>query len=295
MHSPLGYRRGHDVPELISLRAGDAEAVVAPALGATCLSFRVGGRDLLEPPPDTAALTARPNGYGCPILFPFPGQLEPARLHLLGRAVEVAANSPGGRHGHGFASARPWRLVERSADACACQLEGGGGDDYPWRFRLTARWRVSPAALGLGLIVENLDGADMPFGLGLHPYLAVAPTDRVELAAGAAWPHDAGIPSGPPAPTAGPWRWADLAPGSSTLLTDLPPGDVAARVGSATLRWPADRFGEVVLYRPPERPSVSVEPWSSVSGAAARIEPGQPHGLVRLAPDADWRAWLELS
>ncbi|HEY3110180.1 MAG TPA: hypothetical protein VGL23_15565, partial [Chloroflexota bacterium] len=192
------------------------------------------------------------------------------------------------------ASSRPWRLLERRPDACACRLEGGGGDDYPWRFRLTARWRVSPGLLGLGLVVENLDQDDMPFGLGLHPYLVVGSDALVELPAAAAWPHEGGIPSGPPAPAGGPWRLADLPPGSSTLLTDLPDGDVAARAGGALLRWPGDRFGEVVLYRPPDRPSLCVEPWSSVSSAAAR-PPGARHGLVRLPPGAAWRAWLEIA
>lgn len=280
--------------ELITLRAGGAEAVVSPAHGANCLSFRVGGRELLEAPPSLDDLVARPNGYGCPILFPFPGQLEAGEIELLGRRVRLDANGPTGRHGHGFASRRPWRLLDRSEDACGCRLEGGGGDDYPWRFRLTARWRVTPEMLSLGLIVENLDESEMPFGIGLHPYLRAGENDRVELPAAATWPHEGGIPSGPPAPTSGPWLVGDLTPGTSTLVTDLPTGDVEARVGATRLRWPGDRLGEVVLYRPPDRPSVCVEPWTSVSNAAAQVAPGARHGLVTLAPHAAWTAWLEI-
>jgi len=80
--------------DVISLRAGDAEATVAPSIGANCCSFRIGGRDLLEAPPSLDALAARPNGYGCPILFPFPGQLEPGRRRLLGRDVSVEEVRP---------------------------------------------------------------------------------------------------------------------------------------------------------------------------------------------------------
>jgi aldose 1-epimerase len=283
------------VTELIALRAGDSEAAVVPSVGANCCSFRVGGRELIEGPPSLEALVARPVGYGCPILFPFPGQLEAGPRRLLGREVLIAANSPSGRHGHGFASGRPWRVVERGADWCACQLEGGGGDEYPWRFRLTARWRVSPGLLGVGVVLENLDDGEMPFGLGLHPYLPVAADALVEVPAAGAWPHAGGVPSGPPGPARGPWRWSELGAGSSTLLTDLPAAEVEAQVGEVGLRWPGDRFGEVVLYRPPERASVCVEPWTSVSGAAARIEPGERSGLVRLAPGAAWRAWMEIA
>jgi galactose mutarotase-like enzyme len=49
-----------------------------------------------------------------------------------------------------------------------------------------------------------------------------------------------------------------------------------------------------VVYRPPERASVCVEPWTSVAGAANQLEPGAPHGLVRLPPGARWDAWVEI-
>jgi aldose 1-epimerase len=135
----------------------------------------------------------------------------------------------------------------------------------------------------------------MPFGLGLHPYLPVEPDATIEVPSTAVWPHEAGIPSGRPAPAVGPWRWADLDPAGSTLLTGLPTVDLDARAGGVRLRWPGDRFGEVVLYRPPDRQSVCVEPWTSVSSAASRLDPGAPHGLVALAPGAAWRAWLEIA
>jgi aldose 1-epimerase len=282
------------VPDPVRLTAGDAEAVVAPAFGANCLSARVGGRELLEPPPSLDALAAAPVGFGCPILFPFPGQLEPGTLNLLDRDVRIEPNSPTGRHGHGFASRRPWRILDRGADWVTCQLEGRGDDFYPWWFRLTARWRLTHKAVAVGLTVENLDTADMPFGLGLHPYLPVAPDALVTVPTAAEWPHESGIPSGPRSPKQGPWPWSGLPEAGSLLLTDLPDDDVEARVGDVAVRWPAQRFGEVVLYRPPGRASVCVEPWTSVSNAAAQIEPGAQHGLVRLPPTATWRAWLEI-
>src|SRR5262245_38003985 len=144
--------------ELVRLRAGTGEATIAPADGANAIGCRIRGRELLEPPPSLEELAARPVGWGCPLLFPFPGQLEAGMIELIGRRVRVDANSASTRHAHGFAPRRPWRLVERSNDACACRLEGGGGDDYPWRFRVTARFRVTPAMLAIGVIVENLDG-----------------------------------------------------------------------------------------------------------------------------------------
>jgi len=283
------------VPDTIKLTAGGAEAEVAPAFGANCLSARVGGRELLEAPPSLDALAAAPNGYGCPILFPFPGQLEPGVLRLLGRDVRIQPNSPSGRHGHGFASRRPWRVLDRGADSVTCQLEGRGDEFYPWWFRLTARWRVSAETVAVGLTVENLDDAPMPFGVGLHPYLPVGAEALVEVPSAAEWPHDGGIPTGRPAPQRGPWHWTHLPEGGSLLLSDLPQDDVETRAGDVLLRWPGQRFGEVVLYRPPGRPSVCVEPWTSVSNAAAQLDPGAARGLLVLPPTATWRAWLEIA
>lgn len=281
--------------ETIRLAAGGVEAEIAPAFGANCLLARADGRELIEPPPALDALAAAPNGYGCPILFPFPGQLEPGVLRLLGRDVRIEPNSPSGRHGHGFASRCPWRVLDHGADSVTCQLEGRGDEFYPWWFRITARWRVSAEGIAVGLTVENLDDGAMPFGVGLHPYLPVSPGASVEVPATAEWPHDGGIPSGPPAPGCGPWRWSALPEAGSRLLTDLPADDVEARAGDVLVRWPGQRFGEVVLYRPPGRASVCVEPWTSVSNAAAQLEPGAPHGLVGLQPAATWRAWLEIA
>jgi aldose 1-epimerase len=282
------------VAETIRLAAGGAEAEIAPAFGANCLSARVAGRDLIEPPPSLDALAAAPNGYGCPILFPFPGQLEPGVLRLLGRDVRIDPNSPSGRHGHGFASRRPWRVLDRAADSATCQLEGRGDEFYPWWFRLTARWRVSAAGVAVGVSVENLDDGPMPFGFGLHPYLPAGANALVEVPTEAEWPHEGGIPSGPSKAGRGPWAWSELPEGGSLLLTDMPGDDVEARAGDVAVRWPGQRFGEVVLYRPPGRASVCVEPWTSVSNAAAQLEPGTAGGLVVLPPTATWRAWLEV-
>ena len=96
--------------------------------------------------------------------------------------------------------------------------------------------------------------------------------------------------------SAGAWRWDELEPGASLLLTDLPPGTVEATAGDTVVRFPGDRFGEVVVYRPPAgRAAVCLEPWTSVASAANLLAPGTPHGLLRLAAGAAWEAWAEIS
>ncbi len=284
----------------IALRAGDTSAVIDPAGGANCLAFRSGARDLIEPAPVLDAARANPTRWGCPLLFPFPGRIAGGRYGVAGRAYRLPLTAPAGRvHLHGFAPRRGWRVRDRGADSCACALDHEllapeEARAYPWPFALIVRWSVRPGLLRADVTVANPGNDPLPFGFGLHPYLAVAEDAIVRVPATQAWPHREGIPTGPPAPAAGPWPWAALEPGASLLLTGLPQAAIEATAGDIALRFPGDRLGEVVLYRPAGRAAVCIEPWTSVSGAAS-LAPGAPHGLVSLPAGATWDAWVEPS
>jgi aldose 1-epimerase len=286
---------------LVALRAGSAGALVAPGVGANCVAFTVGGRDVLERPSSPDELMASPARAGCPILFPFPGRLPGGRYRFDGREFALPLNSlDGGAHAHGFTPRRAWRLERRTAAMCACAFDEScltpeEKDGYPWAFVLQVRWSVQAAGvLRAHVQLKNRSLVPLPFGLGLHPYLLVPPEASIDVPATAAWPNTGGVPFGPPGPTAGPWPWVNMEPGASVLLTGLARGTAAATAGDAVLRFPADRFGEVVLYRPPARASVCVEPWTSVSAAGSLIEVGSPSGLLRLPAGATWRAWAEI-
>lgn len=287
---------------LVSLQAGDSRALVAPGVGANCTAFTVAGREILERPQSADELLRTPARAGCPILFPFPGRLPEGRYRFEGREFVLPLNAPGGgAHAHGFTPRRPWRLVERTATTCTCAfdercLTAEERAGYPWAFLLEVCWGVrAEGVLRADVRLENRSPVPLPFGVGLHPYLLVPPDGSVDLPATAAWPHVGGVPSGSPRAVAGPWTWAGLEPGVSILLTGLPRGIVEATAGNAVLRFPSDRFGEVVLYRPPNRASVCVEPWTSVSGAGWLLDAGNPSGLVSLPAGATWVAWAEIS
>jgi aldose 1-epimerase len=286
--------------DLIALADGDTRAVIAPGLGANCLALERGGRPVLEPVSALETLVANPGAGGCPVLFPFPGRVAGGRYRFDGRDYQLPVTQPDeGTHLHGFALRHPWRVVARDAAACTLAFDQSllspeEARGYPWPFAVTLRWRVGPGLLRADVRVENTGRGDLPFGFGLHPYLAVAPDAVVRVPTAELFPIAAGMRAGAVEPAAGPWPWAALQPGASLLLTGLPPGEVEATAGETAVRFPGDRFGEVVVYRPPERASVCVEPWTSVAGAANQLAPGAPHGLVRLPPGARWDAWVEI-
>lgn len=286
---------------VVALAAGGTRALVAPGVGANCVAFAVAGREVLERPSSADELLAGPARAGCPILFPFPGRLPGGRHRFDGRELTLPLNAPeGGAHAHGFTPRRPWRLVARTATTCTCAFDEScltpeERAGYPWPFRLQVRWGVrAGGVLRADVQLENRGSVPLPFGFGLHPYLLVRPDAAVDVPARAAWPHAGGVPSGPPEPIAGPWAWAELEAGGSILLTGLPDGIVDATAGDVVVRFPADRFREVVLYRPPARASVCVEPWTSVSAAGHLFDTGSPSGLVRLPAGRAWRAWAEV-
>ena len=286
---------------LITLSAGDTRALVAPGIGANCVAFESDGRPIIEPVPSLDELRAAPSRGGCPILFPFPGRVAGGRYRFDGRDYQLPLNAPAeATHLHGFAPRARWRVASQDAATCVCVVDHSllteaDARGYPWPFALAVRWSVAPGRLRADVRVENPGSGDLPFGFGLHPYLVAAPDAVVQVPASEQWPIAGNVMAGPPGPTTGSWPWASLEPGASLLLTGLPTGTVEATVGDCAVRFPGDRFGEVVVYRPPDRAAVCVEPWTSVAGAANLLEPGAPHGLLRLPPGAAWQAWVEIS
>ena len=298
----MAYGSAGSGDELIALSAGDTGASIAPNIGANCVAFEIGGQAIVEPVADLAGLRTAPTHGGCPILFPFAGRVRDGRYRFDGRDYQLPLNAPGERmHLHGFAPGARWRVASRDAASCVCLLDQTmlapeERRGYPWPFALTVRWSLAPGRLRADVRVENTGDSDLPFAFGLHPYFAVAPDTAVRVPAAAQWPIAAGFMAGPAEPTAGAWHWDELEPGASLLLTDLPHYTVEATAGDTIVRFPGDRFGEVVVYRPPaSRTAVCVEPWTSVAGAANLLAPGEPHGLLRLLPGAAWEAWVEIS
>lgn len=161
--------------DAIALRAGDTEATIAPDAGANCLALRVGERDVIERVPTPDAALAEPTHWGCPILFPFPGQLVGGRYRVAGQEYHLPLNSPDGhKHSHGFAPRRPWRVAHRDAASCVCVFDRAGlapeeAAAYRWPFRLTVRWSVQPGLLRADVRVENPGDEALPFGFGCTP------------------------------------------------------------------------------------------------------------------------------
>lgn len=274
-----------------------AAAVFFPQRGCTCVSATLEGSagpiSVVWAPDDFTQPAGRPTSGGIPILAPYPGRLASTTIEFEDRQYELEPRDTFGRPMHGFAHDRPWRLLSRSVDRFTAEFVLSRDaperlDRWPADFRLSATWCISRESLSCTLELEAL--GRMPAGLGLHPYLPIPirsgmDRERCELEIPATrWqPQKDMLPTGPLESVP---RRVDF-PGRTTLA-DMVFDDVFTGLtfvgkgaeshatamlvdpsGDALLVEWTDLFSACVLFTPPHRQAVCIEPYSCLPGAGA--------------------------
>jgi aldose 1-epimerase len=271
---------------------------------------------------------------GMPVLFPWCGAISGAAYEFEGKTRQVPPEVSRGAL-HGFVARRPWRISRTDADSTSASLEciishvdcPEARDAYPFKFELSLLFALENAAFVTRAVVRNTGDSPMPFGLGLHPYFRVpleagttATACSVQIPAKARWdlqeclavrpgfqpgqgrqlPHplplgDAGdIVKGRP-----------LVQGAETLILRL--ADSRTRHGAECLiSNPASdsqivlrmspEFSNVVLFTPPGKPIVALEPWTSLPNGFNLASAGMKDaGIVILPAGASWEAQIQIS
>lgn len=312
-------------------RAGTVRAEVWLAWGFNCLRWQVrqpdgSWGDILFSAPDWESNPV-PTRSGHPILFPFPGRLRDGRLTLQGKAYQLPLNDSTKQHAiHGFTPRNPWREVDSNGDDDFAFVTGqfnlrkllpSALGHWPADFNLNVTYKLYADRLRVDATVENLGPGPLPIGLGYHPYFrlpGVSDPDigRYLLRANVDqyWETDeSNLPTG--------WR-KDVTPeldfrqaraiGSTALdnvLTNVTakPTGLANMVGLADLSHPdvSDRlqimadpvFRELVLFTPPHRQGIAIEPYTCSADAANLAERGIDSGWQVIAPGGEWEAGVE--
>ena len=311
------------IPGELTLRDGasGSTAAVLPAVGFNCFSFRpvVGGApvEALWAAPDFGTPEARPTRSGIPLLFPFAGRLRGSTFAFGDRTYGLKDSLfNAGNAIHGFVLNRPWRVTEQAAARATGEFhasvdEPGLLEQWPADFRIAVTYEVAGTALRCEVRVDNPDERPLPFGLGTHPYFRVplgegdAAGCRVTVPAGAYWELADGLPTGRRFPATGerdltaglPFGDAQL----DDVLTDLRAEDGRVRTaivdpGSGrTLTQTFDAaFRHCVVFTPPHRQAVCVEPYTAVPDAFALEAAGVETGLRVLAPGESFTGRIEI-
>jgi aldose 1-epimerase len=303
--STIPVQAGDRAGEAVALAAGDARAEVWPTHGFNCLRWQVrqpdgSWGDLLYVAPDWATNPV-PTRSGHPVLFPFPNRLRGGTFTHAGQAYQLPKNS-GENAIHGFTPRLPWRVTAAGADADSVYVTGEFrlAEDapqavWPADARLSLTYRLTPTALQVEAVVDSPDGKELPFGLGYHPYFRVPGAAGPDVGgylltarAGEVWPLDGGVPTGGREPVPAEVDFRTERPVGATQLDTLytavepvggPPGEVASLTAQGCGRLAVcvgPEWRELLLFTPPHRQAVAIEPYTCASNAPNM-------------PDAGWR------
>jgi aldose 1-epimerase len=305
--------------EFVTIEAQSERAVIVPAAGCQCMSYRVGSLDLIAGPESPDAWREHPFRSGIPILFPWPGRVAGARLHYRGRELALTVNEPARGHAiHGLTWNCAFKVARRGPYYLRAELDSSTDAaltrGWPWPFVLTLDYEIGNG-FRIRAAVRNTGKEPMPFGLGAHPYLHAPLTGRgrrddLRLQAApqlSRWVlDDKMIPTGTAVAPEGKWNLREPRALAAETYDDVFRLDPARDPALALARMvdPAERiavelradapFGEFVLFAPPDKPVISLEPYTCAPDAFNLAARGLECGLRELQPGETFEAGFEI-
>lgn len=311
---------GRSVIELADAEAGTA-AKIACDLGFNCYSFTKklpgGPGEYLYSSPEFLATGRGAFGNGIPILFPFPNRIKGGVFTFEGRQIAVPKNEGGRNAIHGLVAEKPWQLLATDTSAAA---QATGRIDtaalpellaaWPLPFALEVTYRLAGDTLAMEAVMKNPGPGVLPCGFGTHGYFMLPGESTVERTVLAApvrkrWKLDNLIPTGELEPL--PPEDSDLGKGIAigTRAFDTVYGDIAFAGGKAACSLAAgarrltlgiDATTRVlVIYIPPHRRSIAIEPYTCVTDAFNLASRGVDGGALFLKPGAEARTMMTLA
>ncbi len=304
----------------ISDAAAGSKAKVLPGVGFNCYGFSVQGSDgpleVLWAAPDFTDGTAKPTGSGIPLLFPFAGRIRGTQFQFQGKQYELEEGDGQGNAIHGFVFNRPWRVKEHAGDRVVGQFQASVDDEslvarWPADFRITVEYRIAGKTLTSDVLIENPDDKPLPFGFGMHPYFRVplggsrADDCRVQIPVGNSWSLEELLPTGMTSVTP-----AVEALQSGLAVADMKLDNVFGDLQfdnhrlAATITDPdsgrtlslafGDEFTACVVFNPPHREAVCMEPYTTIPDPFTLRQEGHDPHLRILAPGESFRTQVQL-
>lgn len=285
--------------EQLEITRGPASAVVT-TVGAGLRAFEVGGAPYVE-----SYDGQPPMGAGA-VLVPWPNRVAAATWSLNGQSHQLEVTEAArGNAIHGLVRRREWTVVARDDASVTLRIDVAAAPGWPFPFRTSISYTLTEDGLEIAHTVENLGEADMPFGVGTHPYPRPSATDVddcvLTLAARTVLPVDLDtmIPNGDPLAVTG--TEFDFSGGRALREVELdtafggcvPGADGLVRHsvthdGGGVEVWAEPVFKWVQVYTPAEFPgkgarAVAIEPMTCPPDA---LNSGVD--LLWLSPGESW-------
>ncbi len=273
-------------------------------VGATLRTFTVAGRPVV----DGFGPEEWSHGGRGQVLAPWPNRLGDGAYRFGDVAGQAPLDEVDRRTAiHGLVRWLPWRMTGRAQNRVSLACELRPSPAYPFALGLLLEYRLGRDGLTVTADAENLGPADLPLGLGFHPYLTVGThaVDQVRLRVPARRrlvTDDRGLPTGSAEVAGTEFDFTVARPiGVTRLDTDFTDlvrdGDGRARIdldhpdGGGVTLWVDDRYRHVMVYTgdtlPEEerRRALAVEPMTCPPDA---LRSGTD--LVVLRPGVRWTA-----
>jgi aldose 1-epimerase len=301
--------------------ASGAEAQVLVSQGFNLFRFTAMPRgkplEVLYAPGDFASGQLRPSKGGIPLLFPFPGRIAGTTFTWEGKQYELEPGDAFGNAIHGFVMWRPWRVIEKSESKIVGQFHAGRDDPslsarWPGDFRITASYTLRGNALSAEYLMENPGETPLPCGFGAHPYFRVplggsdAAGCLVTLPVEAKWELVDMLPTGKKLKLADAVDYQ-----SGKAFGGLHVDDVFSELifhdgwttttindpqsGRSIVQRFNDVFRECVVFTPPHREAICIEPYTCVPGGFGLAARGIEAGLRVLQPGEAFMGRVEIA
>ena len=165
-------------PTEVSVTSGPVELTV-DLRGGGLRTLAVGAWNVL----DGYEPGAIPSGRRGGVLLPWPNRIRDGRWTWQGRELQLeiaSASKPTAIHG--LLSAPPWQVLEEAGDRVTVGTVVEKRSGYPFRLAAAIDYVLTPDRLESTVRVRNVGDERAPFGVGLHPYLAVGATADGDIA-----------------------------------------------------------------------------------------------------------------
>jgi aldose 1-epimerase len=290
-------------PAEVELVSGDARLAV-DLRGGGLRALTVGGWEVLDGYPAGTVPAGRRGG----VLLPWPNRLRDGQWTWEGRQLQLDVAAPGKPAAHGLVTWQPWSVLARHSDAVTVGTVVEARPGYPFRLAAAVDSTLAPDRLTVTVRVRNAGDRPAPFGVGMHPYLAVGAAQdggigdaELTVPARTALDLDGGLPTG----TRRPFDGAVGRIGERPLddaVTDLDRDDdgwarVRLRGAAGTLELAVDRawpwlqvYSGDTLPEGQRRRSLAVEPMTCPPNALA-----DGVDLVVVDPGGSWAGTWTLS
>jgi len=301
-----------------------SRASTAPSLGFNCFSYQapLRGRliETLWAHPELLGGGQRPSGSGIPILFPFGGRMPGTSFEHQGATYQLEEGDGRGNAIHGFVMSRPWRVVDQQADSVTGEFQASVDDPsllarWPADFRVTCRYALGADGLLSEFVVDNPSDRVLPFGLATHAYFRIPPGGGPEF--------DEAEQTVLRVPVSDQWELAGLIPTGRRLgagdFADMPRGmELRGRVfdnvftglaydagrtttsvhnpavGCTLVQTFDDSFRHAVVYTPPHREAICIEPYTALPNYFRLEQTVIETGVRHLQPGEQYRTRIEL-